>query len=96
MATITKKDLVSVVESNAELRKKESQQFIDSFFEIIIKNLETGDSVKIHQFGNFNVRSKNERKGRNPHTGEEYIISARKTVSFRTSNILKNKIRKHK
>lgn len=93
MVTITKKNLINLVESNSKLNKKKSRDFFENFLEVIIKNIESGEPVKIHEFGNFSLRSKKERKGRNPITKEEYMISARKTISFRTSNILKVKIR---
>lgn len=87
--TLTKSDLVQVVMLNSQLKKIEAAKFVEDFFEIIIRGLESGDAVKIPGFGNFILRNKNPRIGRNPKTKEEYPIAARRVVSFRTSNILK-------
>ena len=93
MTTISRRDLIDLLASKSDLNQKDAHKFVEDLFEVIIKNLETGDSVKIHQFGNLNIRQKKARIGRNPKTNETYTISARKSVSFRTSNILKSKIR---
>ena len=87
--TLTKNDLVQVVMQSSELKRVEATKFVEDFFEVIIKGLETGDPVKVPGFGNFILRDKKARIGRNPKTKEEYPIEARRVVSFRTSNILK-------
>ncbi len=87
--TLTKSDLVQVVMSSSELKKLDATKFVEDFFETIIRGLESGETVKIPGFGNFILRDKNARMGRNPKTKEEYPIEARRVVSFRTSNILK-------
>ena len=93
MTTITKSELVDFVVKSSEFKKVEAGRFVDDFFEVVIKQLEGGDPVKIPGFGNFILRDKNARIGRNPKTKEEYPIDARRVVSFRTSNILKSAIK---
>ena len=91
--TLTKNDLVQVVMLNSQLKRIEATKFVEDFFEVIIKGLELGDPVKIPGFGNFILRDKNARVGRNPKTKQEYPIEARRVVSFRTSNILKSAVK---
>jgi integration host factor subunit alpha len=86
---VTKADLVNCIYKNLDLTKKESAIIIDELFEIIKRTLENGEKVKISGFGNFIVRQKETRKGRNPHTGDELEIAARKVVTFKPSQILK-------
>jgi integration host factor subunit alpha len=95
MTTITKSELVDLVVKNSEFKKIEAGKFVDDFFEVLIKQLEGGDTIKVPGFGNFILRDKNARIGRNPKTKEEYPIAARRVVSFRTSNILKSAIKDH-
>jgi len=87
--TITKSDLIDTVLDNSSLRKADGAKFVDDFFEVMIKQLERDDSVKVPGFGNFILRDKVSRLGRNPKTKKEYPIAARRVVSFRTSNLLK-------
>lgn len=91
--TMTKSELVKAVVKNSDLKKAEASDLIDDFFEIISESLEQGESVKIPGFGNFILRDKNPRMGRNPKTLKEHIITARRVVSFRTSNSLKLSVR---
>lgn len=91
--TITKSELVDEVIRTSGLKRFDANKFVDDFFEVITKSLESGDSVKVPGFGNFILRDKKERIGRNPKTKEEYVIESRRVVSFRTSNILKSAIR---
>jgi len=86
---VTKADLVNCIYKNLDLTKKESAIIIDELFEIIKQTLESGEKVKISGFGNFVVRQKETRKGRNPHTGDELEIAARKVVTFKPSQVLK-------
>ena len=89
MTTLTKNDLVQLVIHNSLLKRMEAAKFVEDFFEVIIKSLESGQTVKVPGFGNFILRDKKARMGRNPKTKEEYPIEARRVVSFRTSNLLK-------
>ena len=93
MTTLTKSDLIQKVVDSSSLKKIEAAKFVEDFFEVIIKSLESGDSVKVPGFGNFILRDKKARIGRNPKTKEEYPIDARRVVSFRTSNILKSAVK---
>ena len=87
---MTKADLINTVYKEMNLSKKESAAIINEIFEIIKETLERGEKVKISGFGNFIVRQKEPRKGRNPQTGDELEISARKIVTFKPSQILKS------
>ena len=88
----TRSTLSEAVYKNVGLSRNESSELVDSVFNEISKNLILGSDVKISSFGTFIVRSKKERVGRNPKTGEEVPISARKVVTFRSSNVLKSEV----
>ena len=90
--TLTKADLAEKLYDELGLNKRESKEFVELFFEKIRRALENGDSVKLSGFGNFDLREKNPRPGRNPKTGEEIPISARRVVTFRPSQKLKERV----
>ncbi len=93
MATMTKADIVEQVYDNLDgFSKKESADIVEMVFESIKETLETGEKIKISGFGNFVVRQKKERTGRNPQTGEEIRIAPRKVLTFKPSQVLKNAI----
>jgi len=75
--TLTKADLADLLFEQVGLNKREAKDMVEAFFEEIRASLESGDSVKLSGFGNFELRKKSERPGRNPKTGEEIPISAR-------------------
>ena len=87
--TMTKADLVERIYENVGFSKKEAAEIVESVFEEMKQALETGDKIKISGFGNFVVRRKAARKGRNPQTNETIIISARKVLTFKPSQVLK-------
>ncbi|NCS66588.1 MAG: integration host factor subunit alpha [Hydrogenophilales bacterium CG03_land_8_20_14_0_80_62_28] len=87
--TLTKAELASLLFDNVGLNKREAKEMVESFFEEIRDALEKGDSVKLSGFGNFQLREKPQRPGRNPKTGEEMPISARRVVTFHASQKLK-------
>ncbi|MDA3934604.1 MAG: integration host factor subunit alpha [Gammaproteobacteria bacterium] len=89
---LTKNDLAAALFDEVGLNKRESREFIDSFFELIRTRLEQGDSVKLSGFGNFQLRDKSTRPGRNPKTGEEIPISARRVVTFKPGQKLRNRV----
>ena len=91
--SLTKADLVKIVSEHSGLKMGAAARFVEDFFEVIIRVLESGEPVKIPGFGNFILRDKKARIGRNPKTKEEFSISARRVVSFRTSNVLKSAVR---
>jgi integration host factor subunit alpha len=74
------------------LNKTEAKEMVEAFFEEIRASLEKGESVKLSGFGNFELRSKTERPGRNPKTGEEIPIKARRVVTFHSSQKLKSNV----
>ena len=89
---MTKHEIIDSIYDNIGITRKESASTVESVFEIIKGQLESGDDVKISGFGKFSVKSKKERKGRNPQTGENITIRARNVVTFKPSPILKNKL----
>jgi len=74
------------------LNKREAKEFVDAYFETIKSALEDGENVKLSGFGNFQLRDKKERPGRNPKTGEEIPISARRVVTFRPGQKLRARV----
>jgi len=90
--TITKNTLVEMLHNEVGLNKREAKEFIELFFETLKKNLEDGKDIKISGFGNFTLRDKNARPGRNPKTGEEVLIKERRVVTFKSGLKLKNKL----
>lgn len=90
---MTKADIVErVYENLGGLSKKESAEIVELVFETIKATLEAGEKIKISGFGNFVVRQKQERTGRNPQTGEEIKIAPRRVLTFKPSQVLKNAI----
>ncbi|PCI36329.1 MAG: integration host factor subunit alpha [Thiotrichales bacterium] len=79
---ITKADIVSSIEQLSEVDPETAKEIVEGFFQEIQTSLERDENVKLSGFGNFNLHPKPLRKGRNPHTGEEYIISPRRVVTF--------------
>ena len=90
--TITKDSLVEMVHNEIGLNKRDAKELIESFFEQIKKSLEEGNDIKLSGFGNFNLRDKAPRPGRNPKTGEEVTISSRRVVTFKSGLKLKSKL----
>jgi integration host factor subunit alpha len=92
---MTKAEIVERIYEKIErdgFSKKDAAEVVESIFEIIKGHLERGEKVKISGFGNFVVHSKRPRKGRNPQTGQEIIISGRRVLSFKPSQVLKKTI----
>lgn len=89
---LTKADLAERLFEDLGLNKREAKEFVDLFFEEIRMALERGTSVKLSGFGNFDLRNKNQRPGRNPKTGEEIPITARRVVTFRPGQKLKARV----
>lgn len=87
--TLTKAELADLMFDRVGLNKREAKDMVDSFFEEIRNALERGDTVKLSGFGNFQLRKKPQRPGRNPKTGEEIPITARRVVTFHASQKLK-------
>lgn len=89
---LTKADMAERLYSEVGLNKREAKEFVDAFFETIRDTLAKGEQVKLSGFGNFDLRDKKERPGRNPKTGEEIPISARRVVTFRQGQKLKDRV----
>jgi integration host factor subunit alpha len=88
---MTKADIIeNVYERVGGFSKKDAAQIVEAVFDIIKKTLESGEKIKLSGFGNFVVRDKNSRIGRNPQTGDEITISARRVLTFKPSQVLKN------
>ena len=92
---LTKADLVEHLFNVVGLNKREAKDFVEVFFEEIRGSLEKGVPVKLSGFGNFNLRDKDERPGRNPKTGQEIPITARRVVTFRAGHKLKSRVEKN-
>ncbi len=90
--TLTKAELAELLFAQVGLNKREAKEMVEAFFEEIRMGLESGDVVKLSGFGNFSVRDKASRPGRNPKTGEVVPISARRVVSFHASQKLKEQV----
>src|SRR5215467_3009679 len=89
---MTKADIVERIYEKVGFSKKEATDVVEAVFEIIKAHLERGEKIKISGFGNFVLNSKRPRKGRNPQTGEEIVISGRRVLSFKPSPVLKKAI----
>jgi len=89
---MTKFDIVRNVNEQLGFSKKDSATIVESVFEIIKDNLAQGEKIKISGFGNFVVKKKNARRGRNPQTGEEIEITSRKVLNFKASQVLRRAI----
>lgn len=87
---MTKADLVEVIHSEVGFSKKESADLVELVFDTMKETLEQGQKIKISGFGNFEVRDKRSRPGRNPQTGDVIQISARRVLTFKPSQVLKN------
>jgi len=89
---MTKADLIEKVYEKVGFSKKESSDLVEMIFDTIKEKLYSGDKIKISGFGNFLVRKKRERVGRNPQTGQAIKISSRKVLTFRPSQVLKQQL----
>ncbi|GAB4174238.1 MAG: integration host factor subunit alpha [Thalassobaculales bacterium] len=90
--TVTRADLSEAVYQEVGLSRNESATLVETVLEEIVDSLARGEMVKISSFGSFSVRSKGQRIGRNPKTGEEVPILPRRVLVFRPSHVLKNRI----
>jgi integration host factor subunit alpha len=88
--TLTKADLIDqVYASNSKMSKARAREAVETFLLIIKSSLEKGDDVLLSGFGKFNVKDKNARRGRNPQTGDELVLDAKRVVTFKVSGKLK-------
>jgi len=89
---LTKADIAETLFNDVGLSKRESKDMVEAFFEEVRLSLESNEQVKISGFGNFDLRDKGERPGRNPKTGEDIPITARRVVTFKPGQKLKAKV----
>ena len=92
LPTLTKAELAELLFEQVGLNKREAKDMVETFFEEIRNALECGEAVKLSGFGNFQLRDKPQRPGRNPKTGEEIPITARRVVTFHASQKLKGMV----
>jgi integration host factor subunit alpha len=90
--TLTRADLSEAVYQQVGLSRSESSNLVESVLEEICQAAVRGETIKLSSFGTFSIRSKNERMGRNPKTGEEVPITPRRVMVFRPSNIMKENV----
>lgn len=92
LPTLTKAELAELLFEQVGLNKREAKDMVETFFDEMRNALERGEAVKLSGFGNFQLRDKPQRPGRNPKTGEEIPISARRVVTFHASQKLKGMV----
>jgi len=95
MGSLTKADMAERLFEDLGLNKREAKDMVESFFDEIRESLASNEQVKLSGFGNFDLREKSQRPGRNPKTGEEVPISARRVVTFRPGQKLKDRVEKY-
>lgn len=91
---MTKADIVERISEKMSCTKKEAIEYTEVVFALMKSTLETGEKLKIAGFGNFEVKQKKDRRGRNPQTGEAITIGARRILTFKPSNVLKSALNK--
>jgi len=89
---LTKADMAESLFNKLGLNKKEARELVDLYFEELVASLAVGEQVRLSGFGNFGLRDKKERPGRNPKTGEKVLITARRVVTFSPGNKLKARV----
>jgi len=92
MSSLTKAEMAERLHEELGLNKREAKEMVETFFDEIRTSLASNEQVKLSGFGNFDLRDKRERPGRNPKTGEEVPISARRVVTFRPGQKLKDRV----
>ena len=92
MGSLTKADMAERLCNELNLNKRESKRMVEEFFDKISQSLINNEQVKLSGFGNFDLRDKSQRPGRNPKTGEEVLVSARRVVTFRPGQKLKERV----
>ena len=92
--SLTKAHIINSIQNQLNIPKSRSSELVESLLKIIKSTLESGEDVLISGFGKFCVKEKSERRGRNPATGEDMMLSPRKVVTFKCSGKLRDKINK--
>ena len=94
MSTLTKSDMIEHLMHQLNLTRQDSRFLVENFFDELSENLIEGKEVKLSGFGNFELKDKNTRPGRNPKTGEPVDVSARRVVTFKTGQKFRQKVDK--
>lgn len=89
---LTKAEMAENLFEKLGVSKRDAKDLVEAFFEEVRRSLENGEQVKLSGFGNFDLRDKNQRPGRNPKTGEDIPITARRVVTFRPGHKLKSRV----
>lgn len=92
MKTITKAEIVDALHERVGFSKKEAAEFVEMVFDTLKETLAKGEKIKLSGFGNFVVRDKRERRGRNPQTGDSIQIEARRVLTFKPSQVLRSEV----
>lgn len=92
MSTLTKSDMIEHLMQQLSLTRQDSRCLVENFFDELSDNLIEGKEVKLSGFGNFELKDKNSRPGRNPKTGEPVDVSARRVVTFKTGQKFRQKV----
>jgi integration host factor subunit alpha len=92
--TLTKDRIIQSLYKQLDIPKMQSARYVDSFLELMKKKLENGENMVISGFGKFCIKDKNDRRGRNPLTGNDLMLEARRVVTFKCSPVLMNKVNK--
>ena len=92
MSTLTKSDMIEHLMSRLDLTRQDSRCLVENFFDELSESLIEGKEVKLSGFGNFELKDKNSRPGRNPKTGEPVAVSARRVVTFKTGQKFRQKV----
>ncbi len=92
--TVTRADLVEALAKRANMQRADANRLLTRMLEMMQDSMVEGETVKLSRFGNFNVRAKRQRVGRNPKTGEEVPITPRRVVTFRPSQMLREFVEK--
>lgn len=90
--TLTKSDIIDSIYNQCGFSRSKSTQLVEAALEIIKSSLESGESIVITGFGKFEVKDKHKRRGRNPQTGNDLILDARRVVTFKCSGVLRDKM----
>jgi integration host factor subunit alpha len=93
--TLTKSEIIDSVQEETGLPRKRCDELVEDLLELIKSTLETGEDLMISGFGKFCVKDKNERKGRNPATGEDLMLNSRRVITFKCSQSLRERINSH-
>jgi integration host factor subunit alpha len=91
---MTKSDIAESIRTKVGIQRKDAEDFLESVLQIMKDTLSSGEEVKISGFGKFAVRQKNDRRGRNPQTGDIITITSRKVLTFKPSVLLKDVLKK--